>query len=305
MLNAESTIWFLKLATTSVLIVICCWVAPRFFHIPQFPPTTTDEQKFVVLNRYLQLPMREIVLVGSSLTFRLKEQFFERGNVRNVGLPGGESLTGLTIIESDNARRPNIVSMETNVLTGGLDNDLLQKVLHRYRLGDALRPLRSLAALYQSKLDLNQPSFDMGKRRAALAAPAVAYDNEKGIKQTLAQWNKQIYEEKVVKEVSAVKALVDKLEARGIAVFLHELPVPPALAQSVYLETTRKTLKQVFGPDSDRWLTLEYPPEELRWEDAIHLDERSAIIMSSSIENAISEKMLALQKLGRVNIRRP
>ena len=305
MLKAETATWFLKLSTTCVLIVTCCWVAPRVFSVPQFPPTTTDEQQFVVLSRYLELPMREIVLVGSSLTFRLREQFFARENVRNVGLPGGESVTGLAIIESDNARRPMIVSVETNVLTGELDNDLLQKVIHRNRIGDALRPLRSLAAFYQSNLDLHQPRFDADKRRAALAGPAVTYDNEKSIKQTLLQWNMPIYEKTVTKEARAVKALVDELEARGIIVFLYELPVPPVLAQSIYLETTRKALTQVFARNNDRWLNLEYPPEELRWEDAIHLDERSAIIMSSSLEKAINEKMQARLKLEGVSIRRP
>lgn len=305
MLKADSITWFLKLAMTCMLIVACCWVAPRFFDIPEFPPTTTDEQQFVVLNRYLQLPMREITLVGSSLTFRLKEQFFEYRNICNVGLPGGASLTGLAIIESDAVRHPKIVSVETNILTGGLDNDLLEKVIHRNRVGDALRPLRSLAAFYQGKLDLHQPPFDAGKRRAALAASAITYDNEKSIKQYGLEWNKPIHEKMVMKDVSAIKALVDKLEARGITVFLHELPLPPALEQSVYLETTRNALKQVFGSDSDRWLSLKYPREELRWEDAIHLDERSAIIMSSSIKNAIDEKMLALQKVERATVRKP
>jgi hypothetical protein len=301
MLKPESATWFIKSATTCVIIVICCWLAPRFLHVPIFPPTTADEQQFVVLNRYLQLPMREIVLVGSSLTFRLKEQFFERDNVRNVGLPGGDSVTGLAIIDFDKVQRPDIVSVETNILTGRLDDELLQKVIHQYRVGDTLRPLRSLAALYQSRLDLHQPPFDLNKKRVLLTTPAVAYRNEKGIEQTLLQWDKPVYENAAMRDVRAVKAFVDKLEARGITVFLHELPVPPALATSVYPETIRKVIKQVFGPDNDRWLSLEYLPEELRWEDAIHLDERSSVIISSSLENAVSKKIAARQKLGRAS----
>jgi hypothetical protein len=301
MLKSESTTWFIKSATTCVLIVTCCWLVPRFFRVPQFPPTTTDEQQFVVLNRYLRLPMREIVLVGSSLTFRLREQFFERDNVRNVGLPGGDSVTGLAIIDLDKVQRPDIVLVETNILTGGLDDELLQKVIHQYRVGDALRPLRLLAALYQSRLDLHQPPFDLSKKSALLAARPATYRNEKGIEQTLLQWDKPVYENAAIRDVSAVKAFVDKLEARGITVFLHELPVPPALATSVYLKTIRKVIQQVFGPDNDRWLSLEYPPEELRWEDAIHLDERSSLIISSSLENAISKKIAARQKLGRAS----
>jgi hypothetical protein len=260
-------------------------------HIPQFPPTTTDELQFVVLDRYLQLPVRSITLVGSSLTFRLKEQFFDNGTVRNLALPGGSALTGLALIDIDKARPPKIVAMETTVFDRSVDTNLLQTLTHRHDLSAVLRPLRSLAAFYQSTRDLTQPMFDVEKRRAVLEASAATYDNQKSINETLLVWNRNGYDKSIVENADAANALVADLEARGTKVFFYELPVSPALEQSHYLETIRSALKTRFGLEEDRWLSLEYPAEELRWEDAIHLDERSAILMSASLENAINKKL--------------
>jgi hypothetical protein len=292
MLKASQPIWFLKLASTAIFLLTCCWAAPRLFmHIPQFPPTTTDELQFVVLNRYLQLPVRNITLVGSSLTFRLKEQFFDSSAIRNLALPGGSALTGLALIDIDKARPLKIVAMETTVFDRSIDTDLLQTLTRRHDLNTVLRPLRSLAAFYQNVRGLTQPTFDEEKIRAVLQASAATYDNQKNINETLLAWNKYGYDKSIAKNADAAKALVADLEARGIKVFFYELPVSPVLEQSHYLETMRKTLKSLFGSEEDRWLSLEYPAEELRWEDAIHLDERSAILMSASLENAIKKKL--------------
>ena len=109
MVKAHSAVWFVKFGATCAVLLMCYWAAPRVFrHIPQFPPTTTDEQQVVILNRYFQLPALDIVVVGSSLAFRLREQFFEHGNVRNAALPGGSPLTALAIIEASTARRSRV-----------------------------------------------------------------------------------------------------------------------------------------------------------------------------------------------------
>ncbi len=291
MIKAAPAIWVLKLATTCALLLACCWVAPRLFkNLPQFPPTTTDEEQFVNLNRYFQLPVADVALVGSSLTFRLKEQYFEEGNVRNVALSGGSSLTGLAVIDAAQARRPRIIAVETNILTRGIDDNLFQKFKYSGRADDMLRPLRTLAAFYQTRVFRDQPAFDAEKRRGVLSAPAVAYDNAKSIKQILLEWNKPIYEDAITRDAKALKALIERLEASGITVYLYELPMAPAVDESGYVKTTRATLERVFGPVNNRWLRLVYPADELRWDDGAHLDDRSAIIISSSLEKAIVKR---------------
>jgi hypothetical protein len=293
MVKADSAVWFVKYGVTCALLFTCCWATPRVFKdIPQFPPTTTDEQQAVVFERYFQLPAQDIVLVGSSLAFRLKEQFFEHGGVRNTALPGGSPLTALAIIEASPALRPRVIAVESNILTRGIDDKLFQKFKDATRRDDTLRPLRSLAAYYQSVQD-DALTYDAARRRSILERPAATYDIELGMANALVEWNRPIYGEEIWKGASTLKSLVEKLEAQGVKIFFFDMPYPPKMNDSGYAATTREILGQVFGPGNDRWLKLDYPASELRWFDAAHLDDRSAIIFSSALDDAIRKRMTA------------
>ncbi len=108
---------------------------------------------------------------------------------------------------------------------------------------------------------------------------------------TLAEWNKPDYDWIIRKDAAELKNLVEALEKEGVLVFLYELPIDPALQQSRYSKTDRSALAEALGPDNHRWLSLEYPADEIRWTDGAHLDERSAIIMARSLERAIEQKI--------------
>jgi hypothetical protein len=293
MVRADSTIWFVKFGATCLLLSMCCWAAPHLFkNLPQFPPATTDEQQTAIFARYFQLPVPDIVVVGSSLAYHLKEQFFERGNVRNAALPGGSPLTGLAIIEASPALRPPVIAVETNILNRGIDNDLFQKFRNARRRDDMLRPLRTLAAYYQSAQD-DLLTFDAARRQSILARAPATYDTERGIANALIEWNKPIYDDAMLNDATALRSLVEKLEAHGVTIFFFEMPYPPKMDNTGYAVTARKILKQVFGDGNNRWLSLDYDTSQLRWLDAAHLDDRSAIIFSSALDNAIRKKMPA------------
>ena len=291
MIKANSAIWFVKMGITCLILFECCWAAPRIFrNIPQFPPTTTDEQQVAIVERYFQLPALEVVLVGSSLAYRLREQFFERGDVRNVALPGGSPLTGLAVIEASPALRSRVIVVETNILTRGIDDRLVQRFKNARRPDDTFRPLRSLAAYYQSALD-DMLVYDAARRRSVLERPAATYDPGQGIARALIEWNKPVYREAILRDASTLKSLVEKLETQGVKIFFVEMPYPPAMDKSGYATTTREILKEIFGPENNRWLTLDYAANELRWLDAVHLDDRSAIIIAAALDNAIRKKL--------------
>jgi hypothetical protein len=76
--------------------------------------------KTAVLERSLTLPQQDIVLVGSSLSYHLKEWYFTQGDVRNASIPGGSPLTGLAIIAAAPSARPRAIVVETNVLNRGI-----------------------------------------------------------------------------------------------------------------------------------------------------------------------------------------
>lgn len=291
MVKTHSIVWFGKFGITCAVLLMCYWAAPRVFrNIPQFPPTTTDEQQIVVFNRYFQLPALDIVLVGSSLAFRLKEQFFERGNLRNVALPGGSSLTGLAVIEASQALRPRVIAVETNILNRGIDDNLLQKFGHARQRNDALRPLRSLAAYYQNVLDDALP-YAAARRRSILERPPATYDTERGMVNALVELNRPIYREAMLNDARLLKSLIEKLETQGVTIVLFDMPYPPMMDNSVYATTAREVIGQVFGADNNRLLKFDYAASELRWYDAAHLDDRSAIIFGSALVDAISKKL--------------
>jgi hypothetical protein len=292
MVKADSAIWITKFGMTCALLLTCCWVAPRVFkNLPQFPAVTTDEQQVEVFDRYFQMPVQDIVLVGSSLSYRLKERFFEQSDVRNAAIPGGSSLTGLAIIEGAPVSRPRVIAVETNILNRGVDNDLLNRFRNAKRSADTFRPLRTLAAYYQNALD-GTLAVSVARRQLVLERPPATYDTERGIAKALIEWNKPIYEEAILRDTRALKSFVEKLEAQGIKIFFYEVPYPPILDQTGYATVTRKTLDQIFGPANNRRLKLEYPAGELRWnDDGAHLDERSAVIVASALANAINKKL--------------
>jgi hypothetical protein len=291
MVKADTAIWFVKFGITCLLLSAGCWAAPHVFkNLPQFPPTTTDEENVAIFERYFQLPVQDIVVVGSSLAYHLKEQFFERGNVRNAALPGGSPLTGLAIIDASPALRPPVIAVETNVLNRGIDKDLFQKFRNARRRDDMLRPLRTLAAYYQSAQD-DALTFDAARRRSILARPPATYDTEQGIANALIEWNKPIYDNAMLNDATVLKSLAEKLEAEGVTIFFFEMPYPPKMDNTGYTVTARKILKQVFGDGNNRWLSLDYDASQLRWLDAAHLDDRSAIIFASALDSAIRKKM--------------
>jgi hypothetical protein len=291
MVKADKASWFVKFGITCLLLSAGCWAAPHVFkNLPQFPPTTTDEEKVAIFERYFQLPALDIVVVGSSLAYHLKEQFFERGNVRNAALPGGSSLTALAIIAASPALRPPVIAVETNVLSRGIDDGLFQKFRDARRRDDMLRPLRTLAAYYQSVQD-DALTFDAARRQSILARPPATYDTERGIANAQIEWNKPIYDNAMLNDATLLKSLAEKLEAQGVTIFFFEMPYPPKMDNTGYAVTARKILKQVFGDGNNRWLSLDYDASQLRWFDAAHLDERSAMIFSSALDNAIRKKM--------------
>ena len=107
----------------------------------------------------------------------------------------------------------------------------------------------------------------------------------------LVEWNKAIHGEGILKGAKTLNSLVEKLEAQGVTVFFFEMPYPPMMDNSGYPTTTREALGQVFGDRDNRWLKPDYALSEMRWYDAAHLDDRSAMIFGSALVGAISKKL--------------
>ena len=83
-----------------------------------------------------------------------------------------------------------------------------------------------------------------------------------------------------------IEELIRMVEQRGARVFLFELPYSEPIEGSRSAATTREIIHAAF-PDSNRWLPVEVNRSDLRWPDGVHLDERSAVIVTQAMERAL------------------
>ena len=281
--------WFAKCGFSAVTLLLACGFATAWFgNGLQLPSTTTRDGTLITLNRYAKEPIPDVVLVGSSLTFRLKEEYFATPRLRNLALAGGSPVTGLEIV-ANQPRLPRIVLVEANVLSRPTDTTLVERYS---RSVDAepvfFRPIRTAVAAYESwvhaPLSHTQVSFALSR---LLAQPPSDFDNRIYADRALQQFNAEDPTLAARMNIKRIEQLIPAVEQRGARVLLFELPYSDQLEDSRSAKITREIVHTKF-PDPERWLHIDPTRRELRWADGVHLDERSAVIATQSIERALT-----------------
>jgi hypothetical protein len=280
--------WLVKCGTGAAIVLIACGFATvRFGGGLQMPATTTRDGTLITLSRYLREPVPDTVLVGSSITFRLKEEYFATRGLRNLALAGGSPVTGLEIV-ANQPQLPKFILVEANVLARPTDAALVE----RYSRGDTepffFRPVRAAVAAYEQL------------RHAPLTYERVALDLRRLVAQPPGDFDKRIYADRALQQFDAedptdaarlnvkrIGELIRQMEQRGVRVFLFELPYSEAIEGSRFAATTREIVHAAF-PDMKRWLPVEVNRSELRWADGVHLDERSAVVVTQAMERALA-----------------
>ena len=286
------SVWFIRFGAAFFIGLAVCWGIPRFLtDIPDFPLVNSERHEFGIVNHYFQSPAPVIALVGSSLTERLKEHYFARRDIRNIGIGGGSALTALTLLADTAWKRPAVIAVETNIMSRGVDQELVrafQKVDHP--IATFASP-RTLLALYQRKRDGFPPAFDPARcENTSRMPPAESLIKVDDTAAAISEHDNPYFDARIRSDVATLKVLVEELETKGVKVFLYDLPTMPAMEPTRYAKMTRLALAESFSPD--RWLELKYPPHEIRWDDAIHFDDRSAIILACALERALNKVTL-------------
>jgi hypothetical protein len=280
--------WLIKCGVGAAIVLIACGFATvRLGSGLQMPATTTRDGTLITLSRYLREPVPEIVLVGSSITFRLKEEYFATRGFRNLALPGGSPVTGLEIV-ANQPRLPQYILVEANVLARPTDAALVE----RYSRGDTepvfFRPVRAAVAAYEQRLHAplthEQVALDL---RRLVGQPPGDFDNRIYVDRALQQFNAEDPTDAARLNAKRIEALIRMVEQRGARVLLFELPYAEPIDGSRFAATTREIIHAAF-PDSKRWLSIEVNRNELRWADGVHLDERSAVIVTQAMERALA-----------------
>jgi hypothetical protein len=283
--------WLIKCAAVAVALLLACGLATAHFGSAlQQPTVTTRDGTLVTLNRYVRRPAPDLVLVGSSVAWRLKEEYFSHPHVRNLALAGGSPVTSLDIIAKQRSL-PKIVLIETNVLTRLPDETLIAK----YAGGTNnealfLRPVRTAVAAYET---WNHTPPDPAEARAGLDRllndPPSNFDNKVYLERAVEQMNDEDPTAAAQVNVARIRSFIDDIERRGSRAFLLEIPFAPEIEDSRMVGMSKAIVHAAF-PDHGRWLPIHPPMSELRWADGVHLDERSALLVVRAIESALAER---------------
>ena len=280
--------WLIKCGVGAAVVLIACGFATaRFGSGLQMPATTTRDGTLITLSRYLREPVPEIVLVGSSIAFRLKEEYFATPKLRNLALAGGSPVTGLEIVASQ-PHLPAIILVEANVLARPVDATLVERYARRDSEPWLFRPVRAAVAAYEQRLHapLTHGQVALNLRRLT-GEPPSDFDNRIYADRALQQFDAEDPTDAVKVNAERIGELIRAVEQRGARVFLFELPYSESIERSRYAAITRQIARAAF-PDSSRWLPIGVNRNELRWADGVHLDERSAVIVTQAMERALA-----------------
>ena len=281
--------WLAKCGLSALMLLMACGLATAWFgNGLQLPATTTRDGTLVTLNRYVREPTPDFVLVGSSITFRLKEEYFATLRLRNLALAGGSPVTGLEIV-SNQSRLPRVILVEANVLSRPADAVLVEKYS---RSGNAepllFRPIRTAVAAYENWLHVPINHAQAASTlKGMLEQPPSDFDNRIYVDRALQQLNAEDPTVSVRLNVERIDQLIRAIEPRGARVLLYELPYSEQLEDAGSVKITREIVHARFN-DPNRWLHIEFSRAGLRWADGVHLDERSAVIMAQSIDKTLS-----------------
>ena len=280
--------WLANCALGAVLVLLACGLATaRFGNELQLPSTTTRDGTLITLNRYAREPVPRVVLVGSSLSFRLKEEYFSSARLRNLALAGGSPITGLEIA-ANQPRLPRLILVETNILSRPVDPALVE----RYPEGGNpepifFRPIRAAVAAYENWRHAPLTHADVSSALdRLLEAPPSNFDNRIYLDRAIEQWNADDPTDALRVNLARLQQLIEAVERRGTKVLLYELPYAEPLEASRAARISHELVHAAF-PDPGRWLRIEFARDELRWADGAHLDERSAVIVARSIDRVI------------------
>lgn len=280
--------WVL-LATISMAasFLLCALVTPYAVAVPPLPSLNAADEAEPTLSRFQSEDTPAIVLLGSSLTYRLLEDYFRPLRVRNLAIPGDSALTGLEIIASY-PHVPQLVLIEVNILNRIANAKLVQRFSDQRRREFLVRPVQTALAYMIAKRRPAPAPINPAVLDKLLNSAPEDYDNAAVIDWAADIFSKSDQDQIIRTNAKLLGAQVSALTQRGSHVYLYEMPSPEKIEKSHFATVTRAVAHEAV-PNPDLWLQLSYPIDQLRFPDHHHLDERSALIVARSIGRAIAQ----------------
>ena len=111
--------WSIRLAGIATAIFLVYFAA----NLPMLYERVKLDRSYPALSRYVFERTPDIAIVGSSMSFRLYEGYFDT-SLRNLSIGGGSAATSLAIINSYRSI-PSLILVETNILSRPIDKQLV------------------------------------------------------------------------------------------------------------------------------------------------------------------------------------
>jgi hypothetical protein len=168
------------------------------------------------------------VLVGSSVAWRLKEEYFSLPRFRNLALAGGSPVTTLEILAKQPSL-PRIILIETNVLSREADGELIAQFSGGKRAEALfLRPVRTAIAGYETWNHAPpSPAEARAEQDRLLREPPSTFDNKIYVDLALRRMNEADPTGPARANVARIKELIDEIQRRESRAFLIEIPFEP------------------------------------------------------------------------------
>jgi hypothetical protein len=247
------------------------------------------DRSYPALSRYEFERTPSIAIVGSSMSFRIYEGYFETP-LRNISIGGGSPATGLAIVASYQSI-PNLILVETNILSRPIEQNLVDAFgANPSEPYQWFKPARAVISWIYCRIKYKSEAEDV--RRLPLLRPET-YDIRENVNATIAAFAGKDWDAIMRPHTRELAELVQGLERRGSKVLLFEQPFPPGIRNDSYVRTAHRLAREAF-PDDSRWLPIS--DEELRWVDANHMDERSAILVARQIDSHLASFQRALPR---------
>lgn len=235
------------------------------------------DRSYPALSRYAFERTPKIAIVGSSMSFRLYEGYFDT-TLRNLSIGGGSSATGLAIISSFRSI-PSIILVETNILSRPVDGNLVEAFGDNASEPYAwFKPARAAISWIYYWIKYRP---DRKVTQQILAGPLATYDISASVAETVAAYRGKDWRAIMKPNVEALRLLVIDVERRGSRVVFLELPSPPEIRTNDYVVIANKLAKEAF-PNQKDWIEID--DSDLRWVDPSHMDERSAALVARRLD---------------------
>jgi len=237
--------------------------------------------------------MNKNFIVGSSLSYRLEEQYFP-SSYENLALGGSSSLNGLSLLKSKDFI-PELLLIETNILTR-------TKNLKSVRSLKRPKSFSTEEEFFKSNFKITRQKYQPVSFALNVVYGLFSNDMDEGQKSIskkarslMEKKQKENYNIPLEKDSSMLIILdnlqfyVDYYTEKGTTVHFMELPISCEISQSKKAVSSRNLMKEFFPPSKYSYLD-NLTCTSITTTDGTHLDKISAKLMAEHILSEVERK---------------